>query len=66
MYVSANNIKLKNSINENSTRIDHNYRVGDQITQPLNTKQHLNVRMKLFKRGQMEPLTFKQERSNLE
>ena len=54
---------VKDVINENSPRSNHDYIIGDwlmvrgKIT--LNTKHHLKVRMKLLKRGQMETLPFK-------
>ena len=60
----------KNVINENSTRINHNYRSGDQIMlrekTTLNMKHHLKVRMILFKCGKTEQLLFKRERSQID
>ena len=46
----------KDVIRENSTRVDHNYRIGDWVMvrgkMTLNMKHHLKVRMKFFKPGQ--------------
>ena len=43
-------------IRENSTRVDHDYIIGDWVMvrgkMTLNMKHHLKVRMKLFKIGQ--------------
>ena len=59
----------KDVIPENSTRVDHDYRIGDWVMarkkMTLNMKHHLKVRMKLFKIGQTEPLPFKWERSHI-
>ena len=48
----------KELIHKNSTRIDHDYRVGDKVMvrrrMNLNIKHHLKFRMIFFKRKQKE------------
>ena len=60
----------KDILRENSTIVNHDYRIGEwvkvrkEIT--LNMKHHLKVRMTLFRRGKMELLPFKWERSQID
>ena len=60
----------KDVIRENYTRVNHDYRIRYWFMvrekMNLNMKNHLKVRMKLFKIGQTEPLPFKWERSQIE
>ena len=60
----------KDVICEYSTRVYHDYRIGDWVMVrekiTLNTEYHLKVRVKNFKLGKMETLQFKWERSHID